>query len=135
MGHTALAPRPPQERKPPHNDLILPVAPADWERGSGLQLDLRNKLAALRFSHCGVNVADDLETDTPLRAPFLADEHDDKPNFPVWLWNLRADSIRNAVPFILEARSAAFWHQLYLEGIAPRINSLLAWCTGEEGQP
>jgi hypothetical protein len=134
MGHAALAtPRSP--RKPPQNNLILPVAPADWERGSGLQLDLRNKLAALRFSHCGVNVADDLETDIPLRAPFLADDQDEKPSFPVWLWSVRANALKAGMSFALEIRSVNFWHDLYLEGIEPRVSSLLAWATGEGGQP
>jgi hypothetical protein len=44
---------------------------------------------------------------------------------------LRCDSIRKHVPFLLEIRSAAFWNRLYTEGIEPRIDAVLAWCTGE----
>jgi hypothetical protein len=133
MGHTALAPRSPQERNPSHNNLILPVAPADWEAGSGLQLDrdqLRSQLVALRFSHLGADLREVCEAETHPSAVPTA-EQDDTPAFPVWLWELRADSIRNAVPFFLESRSPFFWHQVYLENIAPRVNALLAWCTGE----
>jgi Flp pilus assembly pilin Flp len=53
-------------------------------------------------------------------------------SFPEWLWNLRASLIRTGRHFVLEARSTAFWHSLYSEGIAPRVSALLAWCNGED---
>jgi hypothetical protein len=128
MGHTAATPR------PPHKPLSSPLAPADLDRGIGLQLDqLRSQIAALRFSHLGIDLGADLEPET-IRPPFQSPEQGDTPAFPVWLWELRADSIHNAVPCILESRTAAFWHDLYREGIAPRVSAVLAWCIGE-GQP
>jgi hypothetical protein len=60
----------------------------------------------------------------PFQSPDVA-------TFPAWLWALRCDSIRKQVPFLLEIRSAAFWHRLYIEGIEPRIDAVLAWCTGK----
>jgi hypothetical protein len=60
----------------------------------------------------------------PFQSPEMA-------TFPAWLWALRCDSIRKQVPFILEIRSAAFWASLYAEGIEPRIDAVMAWCTGK----
>jgi hypothetical protein len=63
-----------------------------------------------------------------IRPPF---QSLDVATFPAWLWALRSDSIRKHVPFILEIRSAFFWNQLYVEGVEPTIEAVLAWCTGE----
>ncbi len=107
--------------------VVLPVEAADWQRGSGLRLDVLSKLQALRFSHLGADLGD-----AELRPPFQP--HEETPPFPVWLWNLRASAIKAGMAFALEARTAAFWHSLYLEGIEPRIAAVLAWASGDEAQ-
>jgi Flp pilus assembly pilin Flp len=136
MGSIAAVPHKPSaqsiETRQPHDrnheaQVVLPVEAADWQRGSGLRLDVLSKLQALRFSHLGADLGD-----SELRPPFQPDE--ETPPFPVWLWELRASALKAGMAFALEARTAAFWHSLYLEGIEPRITAVVAWCKGEDGE-
>ena len=65
MGSIAAVPHKPSaqsiETRQPHDrnheaQVVLPVEAADWQRGSGLRLDVLSKLQALRFSHLGTNL-------------------------------------------------------------------------------
>jgi len=105
--------------KPPEPEItnVCPQ-PQDWnheaEAREVLRLDVLSQLQALKLP------------------PFKP--HKQTSPFPVWLWDLRASVIRAGFPFALEARSTGFWHELYARGIQPRIEALLAWCNGDDGQ-
>ena len=39
--------------------IVTPLEGADWQRGSGLRLDVLSRIRALKFSHLGVDLGSD----------------------------------------------------------------------------
>jgi Flp pilus assembly pilin Flp len=83
------------------------------------------------FGRIGADFGVDLER--VILPPFQS-LPEERITFPEWLWNLRASALKAGKTFVLDIRSVNFWHDLYSEGVAPRLQAITSWCVGEEGQ-